>query len=154
MNGVQYGLTKTGHSGCDAYINFRKLKGFKVTPKNKIRYNGVQVKEMVIFNVTFVKKVLERKTRIKLESYLQYIMRILEMIDTTGGDDGTINIALNDLDRYKRTIMNKYRVYLDKRYTELLLKKIALYERELRMKQAYLMAYPEEIEYEKEERSR
>ena len=50
--------------------------------------------------------------------------------------------------------MNKYRVYLDKRYTELLLKKIALYERELRMKQAYLMAYPEEIEYEKEERSR
>lgn len=154
MKSVQYDLTKTGHNGCDAYINFHKLNGFKVTPKNKVRYNGVQVKEMVIFNVSFVKKVLERKTRIKLESYLQYIMHILEMIDTTGEDDGTINIALNDLDRYKRTIMNKYRIYLDERYTELLLKKIALYERELRMKQAYLMAYPEEIEHEMEERSR
>lgn len=154
MDSEKYYVTKTGHYGNSATLKSRKLKGFRVTPKNKVKYNGVQVTEMVVFNVSFVKKILERKTRIKLESYLQYIMHILEMIDETGEDDGTIDIALNDLDRYRRTIINKYRNYLDERYTELLLKKIGLYERELRIRQAYMMAYPEEVEKEVEHRSR
>lgn len=154
MSGKKYYITKTGHYGNSAILESNKLNGFRVTPKNKVKYCGVQVTSMVVFNVSFVKKILERKTRIKLESYLQYIMHILEMIDETGEDDGTIDIALNDLDRYRRTIINKYRVYLDERYTELLLKKIALYERELRMRQAYMMAYPEEMEKTSERRSR
>lgn len=154
MNGEKYYITKTGHYGNSATLRPNKSDGFRVTPKNKVKYCGVQVTSMVVFNMSFVKKILERKTRIKLESYLQYIMHILEMIDETGEDDGTIDIALNDLDRYRRTIINKYRVYLDERYTELLLKKITLYERELRMRQAYMMAYPEEMEKTSEHRSR
>lgn len=154
MKGEKYYITKTGHYGSSTTLLENKSNGFRVTPKNKIKYNGVQVTSMVVFNISFVKKILERKTRIKLESYLQYIMHILEMIDTTGEDDGTIDIALNDLDRYRRTIINKYKVYLDKRYTELLLSKIALYERELRIRQAYMMAYPEEMEKTSEHRSR
>lgn len=154
MTSEKYCITKTGHYGNSATLKPSKSNGFRLSPKNRIKYSGVQVTSMVVFNVSFVKKILERKTRIKLESYLQYIMHILEMIDETGEDDGTIDIALNDLDRYRRTIINKYRVYLDERYTELLLKKISLYERELRMRQAYMMAYPEEMEKTSEHRSR
>lgn len=53
--------------------------------------------------------------------YLEFIINILESED--GNDSGKINIALNDLNRYKSIIKNNYRVYLDKLYYDTLMKK-------------------------------
>lgn len=106
-----------------------KVKGFKVKPRNKIKYEGVKVNEMVIINPTFIDKVLKRKTKKKLESYLQFVISLLDEEDT---DPSRLAIVLNDLTRYKSIIKNNYRIYLDKLYYELLMKKISVIESELK----------------------
>ena len=95
-----------------ALIDTKKMRGFKVKPLNNVNYDGVKVDKLLIIKPSFVEKVLKRKTKRKLEMYLEFIINILESED--GNDSGKINIALNDLNRYKSIIKNNYRVYLDK----------------------------------------
>lgn len=155
QNQKHYYLSTEDYNGEIVYIDYSKTKGFKVTPKNQIKYDGVMVNQMVIINPSFIEKVLKRKIKRKLDSYLQYILQILEMIENGEDEDGSlIEIVLNDLDRYRRTIMNNYREFLEQRYVELLMKKIALLERELRIKEVYLTPIVEENEKTSGRRSR
>ena len=77
----------------------------------------------------------KKKIKRKLSLYTQLI---IELIDSSEEDDGTIDIVLNDLERYKRVINNNYKAYLSKKYLELLHKKIELLENELKTKQMFL----------------
>ena len=136
-----------------ALIDTKKMRGFKVKPLNNVNYDGVKVDKLVIIKPSFVEKVLKRKTKRKLEMYLEFIINILESED--GNDSGKINIALNDLNRYKSIIKNNYRVYLDKLYYDTLMKKIDVIEKELKVRKMYLdMTYQAEIKEEKSRKSR
>ena len=75
--------------------------------------------------------------------YLQYIISILD--DEESGDLTGLRSALNDLSRYKDTVINRYQAYLDEKYVALLLKKIELLEHELKMK---IIHYKESVEKE------
>ena len=85
-----------------ALIDTKKMRGFKVKPLNNVNYDGVKVDKLLIIKPSFVEKVLKRKTKRKLEMYLEFIINILESED--GNDSGKINIALNDFNRYKSII--------------------------------------------------
>ena len=91
---------------------------------------------MVIMNPSFIEKVLKRKIKHRLDLYIKFLISLLE--DETS-DPTSLRHALNDLEKYRRTIINKYRNYLDKKYVELLLKKIEVLERELKDKLFYSM---------------
>ena len=127
----RYILCRKNHNNEIVYLNYDKSGGFKFKPKNEIIYNGVKVNEMVIVNHGFIEKVLKRKIKKKLDVYLQFLIQLLDEDNET---PTSLHYALNDLDRYKRTIINKYRNYLDKKYIDLLLKKIDVLERELKTK--------------------
>ena len=246
MKETHYYLTMDSLDGNDVYIDYNRLKGFKVIPKNNVKYDGIIVSEMVLINPSFIEKVLKKKIKRKLDTYLNYIIQILEDTDDYGNltvknkiifyleyivevtntveenkkvkelskriqpylrkievllveaeknravkklkqelqhyfktiygllsedttiktvkiklnlcyngifqvlalveEDGIIDMALDDLDRYRRTIINKYRAFLDDHYVELLLKKIGVLERELRLKQVYKFPKEETIE--------
>ena len=136
-----------------ALIDTKKMRGFKVKPLNNVNYDGVKVDKLLIIKPSFVEKVLKRKTKRKLEMYLEFIINILESED--GNDSGKINIALNDLNRYKSIIKNNYRVYLDKLYYDTLMKKIDVIEKELKVRKMYLdMTFQAEIKEEKSRKSR
>ena len=98
---------------------------------------------------SFIEKVLKRKVKRKLDAYLEYIIHIMEE-DGNDEDGSMIDMVMNDLERYKRMIMNKYRMYLEEEYMELLMKKISLLERELAIKK---MVY-EPVEEKTSRRSR
>ena len=66
-----------------------------------------------------------------MDAYLQFLITVLDEDDT---DAGHLMFALNDLDRYRHTIMNNYRVYLEKKYYKILMDKISLIEQELKSK--------------------
>lgn len=146
MNNKHYYLSLEDYNGEVVYIDYNKLKGFKFIPKNKVKYDGIVVNQMILINPSFIETVLKKKIKRKLDSYLQYIVHILDILEEEEDDGSLIEIALNDLDRYRRTIINNYREFLEARYVKFLLKKIALLERELRMKQAYLTPIIEENE--------
>jgi len=128
-----------------AKIESGKIKGYKFNPKNKIKYDGIKVNEMVVINASFVERVLKKKIKKRLDMYLDYV---ISLIDETDDSDGSkIQIAINDLERYKGIVKKKYRLYLEPRYIELLLKKINLIEYELKTK-SYVYEYNIEEEYE------
>lgn len=145
MNNKHYYLDMRNIHGEIVYLDYNKFDGFKITPKNQISYDGVVVNKLILIKPSFIEKVLKKKINRKLKSYLEYFMHILETIDEE--DDGTLlDIALNDLDRYRRTIYNTYQKYLDEKYAKALLAEIKEIEKELRIKQAYLLAYQVEPE--------
>ena len=115
----------------EAYLDYKKLDGFKVRPKNKVEYEGVIVNKLLVIKPSFIEKLLKRKVKRKLDLYLNYVIQI---IDSDDDDTSNINGVLNDLKRYQNIVEYNYRKFLDEKYIELLLKKMALLEHELKTK--------------------
>ena len=126
-----YLLVKNKFNKEIAYIDYDRVSGFKFKPINK-GDNTISVNQMVIISPTFIEKVLTRKTKRKLELYLEFIVKLLDEDDDT--DITGLRSALNDITRYKDIVMHKYRVYLEQKYYELFMKKLSLLEYELKMK--------------------
>lgn len=131
----RYHIIKNKYQG-NVEINYRHFDGFKVKPRNKVKHEGIRVDSLTVTNRSFIDQVLKKKTKKKLELYLQYIISIIDDEEST--DPNGVLLALNDLVRYKGIIDFKYRKYLDEKYIELLLKKIELLERELKRKIIHL----------------
>ncbi len=134
MENVKYLLVKDKKEE-SLETDLKKISGFVFNPQNNIKYDGILVDEIKLAKPELVEKVLKKKIKRKLSLYTQLI---IELIDSSDEDDGTIDIVLNDLERYKRVINNNYKAYLSKKYLDLLLKKIDLLENELKTKQVFL----------------
>lgn len=128
---MKYSLTKNAAKIQKINLNCNKLDGYKFKPKNKIKYNGIEVNEMMVINTSFVEKLLKRKIQRKLEAYLKYIM---EIIDSDDSDAGKLAEALNDLEKYNSIVNNNYRKYLEDKYINILNKKMELLKQELKSK--------------------
>lgn len=122
-------------------VSFKKNKNkkFKIKPRNKVKYEGIIVNKLTIYDDKFIERILKKKIKRKLDQYLNYIINYLDESD----DDGVTDLrhALNDLTRYKSIIYNKYRKHLDDKYVELLMKKIGLLEYQINHKLTYLETY-------------
>lgn len=135
-----YTVAKKNTSGEIALVNYKKISGFKIAPKNKIHYPGVEVNSMLIIKPSFIEKILKRKSKIKLNNYLNYIV---EQADDDSDD--SLREALNNISRYKEIVEYKYRKYLDDKYINLLAKKLDMLERKIKSKLIY-----KEFEYTEE----
>ena len=134
MENVKYLLVKDKKEE-SLETDLKKISGFVFNPQNNIKYEGILIDEIKLTKPELIEKVLKKKIKRKLGLYTQLI---IELIDSSDEDDGTIDIVLNDLERYKRVINNNYKAYLSKKYLDLLLKKIELLENELKTKQTFL----------------
>lgn len=134
MENVKYLLVKDKKEE-NLETDLKKISGFVFNPQNNIKYEGILIDEIKLTKPELIEKVLKKKIKRKLGLYTQLI---IELIDSSDEDDGTIDIVLNDLERYKRVINNNYKAYLSKKYLDLLLKKIELLENELKTKQTFL----------------
>lgn len=131
MANNHYYIAKQKTSRDIVFIDYDKISGFDITPKNRLDYDGIVVNKLVIIKQSFIEKILKKKIKRKLELYLQFI---IEFIDSDSDDDGTLNEILNDIERYKEIVNYRYRKHLGDKYIDLLLKKIALLEHELKIK--------------------
>lgn len=134
-----YVINKEKYNEKTVYLDKDKLKGFLFKPKNNVSYKGIEVNKMVIISPNFIETILKRKIKRKLDLYLQYIINLMDEADEDSST--SIRFALTDLERYKSIIRNNYQKYLDKKYIELLMKKIALIEHELKVKEYYINEY-------------
>lgn len=141
-----YTIVKEQKNGDKVYLDYSKFNGYKVTPKNNVKYEGVKVNSLVIMKPSFIEKILKKKAKRKLDFYLQYIISLMDN-DEEDGSTGNLRLALDDLARYKSIIEYKYRKYLDQKYISLLLKKMDILENEIKMK----LIYKQEEVYELEE---
>lgn len=143
MNKKHYIVAKS-NNGEFTFIDYNKIDGFKVSPKNEIVSPGIEVNSMMIIKPVFIEKVLKKKIRRKLEFYLKYIVDEVE-----SDDDDAYREALDNIERYRSIVEYKYRKYLDDKFINLLLKKIDLLEKQIKNKMIYKVinkekAIPEE----------
>lgn len=131
MKKNRYCLTEERIKKASIKFNSNSIEGYHIKPRNKKEYDGIVVKSMTIVNYGLVQSLLKKKIKKKLDGYLNFLITVLDEDDT---DAGHLMFALNDLDRYRRLVMNNYRVYLDKKYLKILMDKMELIEQELRSK--------------------
>lgn len=112
-------------------LNTNKEIGYIIKPKNTMKYEGIVVNSMTIIDDYLIKTLLKKKIKKKLDMYLQFLITVLEEDDTDGGH---LMFALNDLERYRRIVINNYKKYLEDKYIKLLMNKMDLIEQELKAK--------------------
>jgi len=142
----QYLISKTNYNGEVVYLNINKENGYKINPKNKISYDGVKVNEMVFIKPEFIKKIIKRKIKNKLELYLSFIVQ--------DSDDDDTRKALGDLQRYRYFVKEKYSMFLEDKYLTLLNNKFDILERNLKTKIINNIEKQQYIEVEEHRRSR
>lgn len=131
MKKKNYVIAKRNNNGEITFIDYSKIDGFKIAPKNTIAYPGVEINTMILIKPIFIEKVLKKKIKRKLDYYLNYIIEESE----DGSSDH--RQALSNIERYKDIVEYKYRKYLDDKYINLLQRKINLLEREIKSKMIY-----------------
>lgn len=124
-------IVAKGNNGEFTFIDYSKIDGFKVSPKNEVISPGIEVNSMMIIKPVFIEKVLKKKIRRKLETYLKYI------IDEVEDDDESYRETLDNIERYRSIVEYKYRKYLDDKFINLLIKKINLLEKQIKNKMIY-----------------
>ena len=109
------------------------ISGFHIKPQNNVEYEGVEVGHLILLKPELIESVIKRKVSKKIDSYLNYLYSILET-DDDDTDPDDLNLVLNDVQRYKTIIMNRYSGYLDAYYIRSLFSKVKLVEEELKRK--------------------
>ena len=118
------------------YFEYDKLQGYCVTPKKNVRFqDAINVDRMILINPTLIEKMIDKKVKRRFEYLINLISVVCESEDESG--DGYY-LALNEAEKFRREIFNKYRNYLTEEKLQLLEKKIAILEDELHLRINYL----------------
>lgn len=131
MNKRYYIVDKENTEIIHGYIDYDKIKGFNIKPQNNIPYDGIEVGHLTLVEPELIEKVLKRKTKRKLNAYLNFL---LSVIDDEESDGDALEMVIEDAIRYKAIIINKYSKFLDKKYLNILLRKVNIVEKELKAK--------------------
>ena len=135
-NDIRYLVVKEKNKKEVMYFEYDKLNGFNMTSKNKnIKLkDAINVNKMVIINPSFIEKVINKRISTKIKKLIDLISSIYESDD----DDpaGSLMQALNEVEKFKREMINKYLNYMTKEQIELLEKKVEILETEV-MNHAY-----------------
>ena len=136
-NTIHYLIVKEKDKKALTYFECSNLKGFNMTPKNKnIKLkDAINVNKMVIINPTLIEKLVNKKVSLKLKKLIDLIINIYD----TDEDPGSfMMMALNEVERFKREIINKYLEFMNKEQLKDLDKKIKFLEQEVTIRAYYL----------------
>lgn len=119
------------------YLESKDLKGYKITSKNKnIKLkDAINVSKMIIINPSFIEKTINKKINNKFKKLIDLLTDICESDDDPSGN---LMHALNEIEKFKRELINKYIEYLNKEQLKLLDKKIKILEQQITSRIYYL----------------
>lgn len=141
MEGKRFVITKKQKTDEITYMEYEKIKGLKFNPKSNVKFEDmINVDKMIIINESFIKKIIDKKCKIKLENVLKMLSIIFESDDESGE---AMDIALDEIEKFRSTVRNRYKEYMEKEKYDLLLKKIEIVENEIKIRKQYL--YKEDI---------
>ena len=132
------------------YFEYSKLNGYNIRPKKNVRFeDAINVDRMIIINPTLIEKLIDKKVQRKLTALINMMAIVCESDDESG--DG-LYLALDEVEKFRNEVFNKYKAYIAEEKLMLISKKIAILEDELKLRLKYL-TYDED-EYYKESKKR
>ena len=125
-------VKKEAHEETITYMEYEKLKGFNVKPKDSLEIEDmINVNEMIVINSGLIEKLVSKKCKRRLE---KIILMLSVMYEDEASDDGTIEMVLDEMEKFKTMLRKKYKDYLKKEEYKLYLKKIEILESEARIR--------------------
>ena len=108
-----------------------KVDGYSLNSKNKnIKLkDAINVNKMVIINPGFIEKLINKKINIKIRKLVDLIANIYDSDDED--PSGALMESLNEVEKFKREMINKYINYMTKEQVEILEKKVQILETEV-----------------------
>ena len=121
------------------YFDYDKLDGYNLTIKKNVHFaDAIDVNRVIIINPTFIDKIATRKINTKFNKLINMMQIVCEVGDEDESGEG-YRLALDEAERLKRELWNKYRKFISEEKLSLMLKKIEILEDELKLRQNLLM---------------
>lgn len=149
--------------------NHKKVSKIKInniydmSSKTPIK-DGVSVKRINLIDENFINKMINKRINKRFKNLLEFIANICENDDDPSSG---LKFALDETEKFKREMLNKYARLLNKKEKELIEKKIDLIEKDVKkrllehqvirkfqQKMQQDLYYQEEVEEEKENHRR
>jgi len=147
-------VVKTKDSKEIKYFEYDKISGYNIKPNPKLKFqDAINVQRMILINPSLIEKMVDKKVKRKFDYLINLLSIVYENDDDTG--EG-LKLALNEAEKFRMELCNKYKQYINEEKYELLLKKIAILEDELYLRMQFVLeraAYLENCEV-KEGKSR
>lgn len=120
-----YFVSKDNKTGEVVYLEYNK-NGYKVTPKAK-REDAIEVNKIVFVSPSLTEKLLKKKINSKISKLLLELNTFYEEdTNDTDSEASRIRNMIKESEKIKENLINKYKKYLDGKYTSLTLKKIQI----------------------------
>lgn len=117
------------------YFEYDKVKGYNIAPKNKVKFeDAINVNRMILINPSLINKMVDKKVKRRFAYLVNMISFVCENDDESG--DG-LYLALDQAEKFRMELLNKYKKYIEEEKFALLLKKIAILEDELKLRIKY-----------------
>lgn len=105
-----------------------ELDGFMMGSKNKVfKINGEDIKDIKVVNTKLASSLVSKQVSKKYEKLINYLTELL-VDDDDSGD--SLREALNQIEKFRQEIKNKYRKYLKEKELEIMSKKLVLLQKE------------------------
>lgn len=105
-----------------------ELDGFMMGSKNKIfKIGGNEVRDIKVVDTKLANALVNKQVSKKYEKLINYLTELL-VDDDDSGD--TYREALNQIEKFRQEIKNKYRKYLKQKELEMMSKKLVVLQKE------------------------
>lgn len=116
------------------YFDYDKIRGYNLFAKDNMHFeDAIDVNRIIIIKPTFIEKIATKKMNKKFQNFINMVSVVCDMesADETGE---AYQIALDEANKLRMEILNKYKKYITKEKLELMLKKISIIEEELKLR--------------------
>jgi len=152
-NEQRFLIVKSKDSREIRYFEYDKIHGYNLTPKPNARFeDAIDISRMIIINPSLIEKIVDKKLKKKFDHLINLITVVCEDNDQSGSG---YQLALTETERFRMELIGKYKQYIENEKYELLLKKIAILEDELKLRlQVIINAIERDEELNKEGKAR
>ena len=124
-----------------------ELDGFMMGYKNKVyKIDGNNVRDIKVVDTKLASSLVNKQVSKKYEKLISYLTELL-IDDDDSGD--SLREALNQIEKFRQEVKNKYRKFLKQKELEMMSKKLVLLQKEANRR---LLEIQESYKYENENR--
>ena len=108
------------------YMEYEKLKGLKFKPKGNMNFEDmISVNEMIVINPGLIEKLVSKKCSRNFKK----ILKLMSLVSDDDDDSGYM-LILDEIERLKNLVINKYKNYMEEKEYDVLLKKLEIIKQE------------------------
>lgn len=106
-----------------------KMEGLSVSPINRVPGLTIKAKKVLLIDDDLKEEYIKQRINRKIDKIIKFMLRILNDEDTTDDDTG---LVLDEINRLKGIVINKYKEYLNVNEYKTLLTKLIIIEEEFK----------------------